>query len=75
MSEATPQPQERFFAVTWEMEIMADNPVEAAEKARAVLRDEANIWAGVFQVIDENGDTTQVDLDLGEVDEDDGDAD
>lgn len=50
------------YVVTWEMDVSADNPVEAAKLARAIqLR--SNARATVFQVFsDDTEEPTQVDL-------------
>jgi hypothetical protein len=48
--------------VTWEIDIDADNPVEAAQKALRIQRNPESI-ATVFAVTDETGNTTEVDLD------------
>lgn len=55
----------KHYEVDWTIELEADNPIAAAEKARAIMRDPEQSWAGVFRVFDENGDVTEVGLDLG----------
>ena len=52
--------QQRYL-VTWEMDIYADSPREAAEKAWDHMRASDSI-ANVFNVFDENGEKTLVDL-------------
>ena len=52
--------QQRYL-VTWEMDIYADSPREAAEKAWDHMRAPDSI-ANVFEVIDANGVGTIVDL-------------
>ena len=54
------------FLVEWKIDIGADNPVEAARQALMIMRDNdpANT-ATFFEVTDENGDVTRVDLDDG----------
>ena len=49
------------FLVEWKIDIEADTPVEAAKEAMKIVRNPKTI-ATVFDVIDENGDVTQVDL-------------
>lgn len=55
------------YRVTWEIDIVADSPRAAAEEAFAIQRDQNSI-AVVFDVADEQGEITRVDL---EEDEDD----
>ena len=54
------------FIVSWEMDIEADNAIEAAETALRILRDPEQRECGVFDVIDENGDVTKIDAVIGE---------
>ena len=56
------------YSVTWEIEIEADSPREAAETARALQRD-PDAWCGVFKVWDEHGIDHAVDLDDNEEEE------
>ena len=49
------------YHVTWEIELDADSPREAAEKALAVQRD-IFLDALYFEVTDENDVTTGIDL-------------
>lgn len=52
------------YHVEWAIDIEADNPREAAIKAREAQQyPRPGYWVGVFDVTDENGDTTRVDLD------------
>jgi hypothetical protein len=52
---------EKLFHVTWEIDEYAENPVEAARKALGRQRNPDSI-ATVFDVTDEAGETTRVDL-------------
>ena len=52
--------QQRYL-VTWEMDIYADSPWEAAEKAWDYMRHPFST-ANVFTVIDKNGVETIIDL-------------
>lgn len=52
--------QQRYL-VTWEIDIHADSPWEAAEEAWNHMR-EPGSSANVFNVFDENGEKTLVDL-------------
>lgn len=58
---------ETMYFVQWEIDLYADSPREAAEKARAIHRNPESI-AGVFDVYDEAG--TQHHVDLDEFEED-----
>lgn len=49
------------YHVIWEIDIHADSPQEAAKKALSIHRDPESI-ATVFDVIDEDFETTRVDL-------------
>lgn len=49
------------YLVTWEMDIYADSPWEAAEKAWDYMRHPFST-ANVFTVIDKNGVETIIDL-------------
>ena len=49
------------FRVKWEIDIDADTPEKAAKQALEHMRNPASI-ATVFDVIDEHGNTTVVDL-------------
>ena len=49
------------YLVTWEMDIYADSPREAAEKAWDYMRHPFST-ANVFTVIDKNGVETIIDL-------------
>lgn len=49
------------YRVTWTIDIEAGSPIEAADKALDVQRDRMSI-ATVFEVKDEYGTTTEVDL-------------
>lgn len=49
------------YLVTWEIDIYADSPWEAAEKAWGHMRAQDST-ANVFAVIDKNGAKTIVDL-------------
>lgn len=51
----------KSYNVSWEIEIFADNPEDAAREALAIQRD-PNCCATVFAVTDERGDITHVDL-------------
>ena len=50
------------YRVTWEIDIEADSPRAAAQKALDIQRDSAS-RAVVFDVYDENGDQLLIDLD------------
>ena len=49
------------YTVTWTMEIDAETPEEAAREALEIHRDPASL-ATVFDVYDEDGNYTRVDL-------------
>lgn len=49
------------YLVTWEMDIYAETPREAAEKAWGHMRAQDST-ANVFTVLNKDGDTTLVDL-------------
>lgn len=49
------------YRITWEIDIHAASPLEAARQALAVQRD-ANSMATVFTVADEEGETLTIDL-------------
>jgi hypothetical protein len=49
------------FHVTWEIEVVAEDPVAAAREAEKSQR-KAGAWASVFDVTDDHGETTRVDL-------------
>lgn len=49
------------YLVMWEIEVSADSPKEAAQKALDIQRDKTS-WATVFNVSDENGESATVDL-------------
>jgi hypothetical protein len=53
------------YRVTWEIELDADSPREAAAKALAIQRDPDSV-ATVFDVIDETGNRERIDLDKTE---------
>ena len=55
-----------MYRISWEIDIDADTPVEAARKALAVQRDPESI-ATVFDVTDERGKRVRVDLSKQEV--------
>jgi hypothetical protein len=50
-----------IYHLTWEIDIDASSPREAAEKALAIQRDQGSI-ATVFDVVDEGGDSVRIDL-------------
>ena len=52
------------YLVTWEVNVDADSPKEAAEIAEGIMKDQAagNTERGVFDVTGEDGETTRVDL-------------
>jgi hypothetical protein len=52
------------YLVTWEVNVDADSPREAAEIAEGIMKDQSagNTERGVFDVIDENGEIARVDL-------------
>ena len=50
------------YGIKWEIEIDAETPEEAARKALEIQRDPQSIYAMVFDVCDERGNTTRVDL-------------
>lgn len=52
---------EQRYLVTWEMDIYAETPREAAEKAWDHMR-RPDSTANVFTVLNKDGDTTLVDL-------------
>ena len=49
------------FVVTWEIDVHADTPQDAAREAWETMRREDST-ANVFDVLDESGDCTRVDL-------------
>ena len=49
------------YLVTWEMDIYADSPWEAAEKAWGHMRHPHSI-ANYFEVFDQDGKATTIDL-------------
>ena len=49
------------YSVNWEIEVEAESPVEAARQALKIHRDQ-NSTATVFDVFDEEGNCTRVDL-------------
>ena len=52
------------YRVEWATHIEANNPREAAVKAREAQQyPRPGYWVGVFDVTDTNGDTVRVDLD------------
>lgn len=51
-----------LYRVVWEIDLDADSPEEAAAKARKIHRDPASL-AGVFDVYDEDGKRSHIDLD------------
>lgn len=50
------------YSIKWEIEIDAETPEEAARKALEIQRDSQSIYAMVFDVSDQRGNTTRVDL-------------
>lgn len=50
------------YSIKWEIEIDAKTPEEAARKALEIQRDPQSIYAMVFDVSDQRGNTTRVDL-------------
>lgn len=50
-----------MMRVIWEIDLDADSPREAAEKALAIQRDTESI-ATVFDVVNENGSRSRIDL-------------
>ena len=56
------------YHVTWEIDLDAESPREAAEKALHIHRNPESI-ATVFDVTDETGHTERIDLDEAEDDE------
>ena len=56
---------EQRYLVTWEMDIYADSPKEAAEKAWGNMRAQGST-ANVFTVFNKDGDKIIVDLLEGE---------
>lgn len=54
------------YRVTWEIDVIADSPKEAAEKARQMQQwPREGYWCGVFETWDEDGRGVRVDLDDG----------
>lgn len=53
--------KEKLFHVEWRIDLWATTPEEAAEKALAIHRRYDSI-ATVFDVTDEQGNTTQIDI-------------
>ncbi len=49
------------YLVTWEIDLFADSPREAAEQALAIQRDPDSV-ATVFDVTDETGHIEHIDL-------------
>jgi hypothetical protein len=58
-----------LYFVSWDIDIEADSPKEAAQKARRIQRDLDSI-ATIFSVRDPRGEVTSVDLEDEEVDDD-----
>jgi len=56
-----------IYRVTWEIDLQADTPLEAAQQALAIHRDPSSM-ATVFEVRDENGHSATVDLEEAEDD-------
>ena len=55
---------EQNYLVTWEIDVTAKSPEEAARKARELQqRSSEGYGAGVFDVTDDEGNVTRVDLD------------
>lgn len=61
MSTQEKKTMQQRYLVTWEIDIYADSPREAAEKAWGHMRAPDSI-ANVFEVIDANGVGTIIDL-------------
>jgi hypothetical protein len=58
------------YRVEWAIDIEADNPREAAIKAREAQQyPRPGYWVGVFDVSNENGDIVRIDLDEEEQNE------
>lgn len=55
------------YTVTWVIDISADDPEEAARKARAMLLNPESV-ADVFEVFETGGDGRVTDVDLSELD-------
>lgn len=51
----------RDYRVIWEIDVTADSPRAAAEAAQRIQRT-PNAWATVFEVWDDTGDCTKIDL-------------
>ena len=53
------------YVIRWEIDLDADTPVEAAKFARTCQVEQLlpHRWCGVFDVIDEEGNLTKIDLD------------
>jgi hypothetical protein len=49
------------YAVTWNMELDADSPIEAARAALNIMQDRTST-ANCFTVCDDEGEVTHVDL-------------
>ncbi len=56
------------YRITWEIDLDADSPREAAEQALCIHRNPESI-ATVFDVTDETGHTERIDLDEAEDEE------
>jgi hypothetical protein len=56
-----------MYHVTWEIDIEADNPRQAAQKAQAnQQKNRPNFWCGVFSVKEFDSDDAAVTIDLDE---------
>jgi len=53
------------YLVTWQIDIDADNPKEACEKALRIMQDKESI-ATVFEVMDRDGELSIIDLTHGD---------
>jgi hypothetical protein len=51
------------YRVLWEIDVITDNPVEAAREALKIQLDAGRSWSGVFDVFDDEGNKMRVDLD------------
>lgn len=56
---------EREYSVTWQIPLFANSPEEAARIARDIQMDPDNM-ATFYEVRDDDGMTTYVDLDIGQ---------
>lgn len=55
----------KTYTVTWDIELDADNPIEAAREALKIQRDESS-WATAFSVVDNDDQSGMWHVDVGD---------